>query len=310
MAEQRDVVVPEDLAGERVDKAVAVLFGVSRGVARVLVEEGVLVDGAPVSPSSRVGAGAVIRATIPDPAEELVPEDVDFGVLYEDADLLVVDKPPGVVVHPGSGRATGTLAAGLLHRYPELEGVGEPGRWGIVHRLDRDTSGVLVVARTKAAHVALTAMLRRREIARVYLTLVHGLFNSPTGTIEAPIGRDPANPLRRAAHPDGKPARTHYRVVESFVDREATLLEVSLETGRTHQIRVHMAAIGHPVTADTLYGGRRHLLGASRMFLHASRIELVHPFSGSDLSVMSPLPADLQSVLDGLGPGFGSNPIP
>ena len=153
-------------------------------------------------------------------------------------------------------------------------------------------------------------MLRRREITRVYLTLVHGLMGSPTGTIEAPIGRDPANPTRRAVQPDGKPARTHYRVMDTFGSRDCSLCEVRLETGRTHQIRVHMAAIGHPVVADTLYGGRRHRLGAARMFLHASRIEFTHPLTGDAVAVESPLPTDLTGVLQGLGPGAGPNPIP
>lgn len=310
MADKRDFVVTEELEGERLDKALAVLLAVSRAVARGMVEAGAFVDGRPGSASDRVMAGSVITASVPDPAEELVGEDVDVGVLYEDEHLIVVDKPAGVVVHPGSGRTTGTLAAGLLRLYPELEGVGQRGRWGIVHRLDRDTSGVLVVARTVAAHAALAAMLRRREITRVYTTLVHGLMASPTGTIDAPIGRDPVSPLRRAAHPEGKPARTHYRVVDSFPSHQCSLLEVRLETGRTHQIRVHMAAIGHPVVADILYGGRRHRLGAARMFLHASRIELTHPITGVALVVESLLPPDLEAVLVSLGPGAGPNPIP
>ncbi|HEX6947241.1 MAG TPA: RluA family pseudouridine synthase [Acidimicrobiia bacterium] len=309
MANQ-DLVVPEGFSEERVDKVVAALLGVSRSVARELVERGALLDGVPVSASDRVSAGAVITVASPDPAEELAAEDVEFGVLYEDDHLIVVDKPAGVVVHPGSGRVTGTLVAGLLHRYPDLEGVGDAGRWGLVHRLDKDTSGVLVVARTTEAHAALTAMLRRREITRVYLALVHGIMGSPMGTIEAPIGRDPTNPLRRAIHPEGKPARTHYRVVDSFPARECSLLEVRLETGRTHQIRVHLTAIGHPVVADQVYGPRRHRLGAGRMFLHASRLQLAHPVTGGRLEVESPLPADLARVLESLGPGAGPNPIP
>lgn len=308
MAEPRDFVVPDELAGERVDKAVAVLFGLSRAVARGMVDEGVAIDGVLVGASDRVAAGAVLRATPPDPAAEMAPEEVDFDVIYEDEHLLVVDKPSGLVVHPGRGRTTGTLAAGLLHRYPEIEGVGDPGRWGIVHRLDRDTSGVLLVARTREAHNALSGLMRRREITRVYVALVHGRMAAPTGIIDAPIGRDPASPLRRAAHAEGKPARTHYQVSEVF--GECSLLEVRLETGRTHQIRVHMAAIDHPVVGDALYAGRRHRFGATRMFLHASRLELTHPMTGESLSVVSPLPEDLAEVLQGLSPDDSSNPIP
>lgn len=309
MANQ-ELVVPEGVSGERVDKVVAGLLGVSRSVARELVDLGARVDGAPVSASDRVSAGSVITVATPEPEEDLAAESVGFDVLYEDEHLIVVDKPAGVVVHPGSGRSRGTLVAGLLHRYPELEGVGEAGRWGLVHRLDRDTSGALVVARTADAHGALSEMMRRREISRVYLALVHGLPGSPTGTIDAPIGRDPGNPLRRAVHPDGKHARTHYRVLDRFPDRDCSLLEVRLETGRTHQIRVHLSAIGHPVVADTLYGARRHRHGARRIFLHAARLSLTHPVTGERLEVESPLPEDLATVLGGLGPGSGPNPIP
>lgn len=308
MAAPRELVVPDELAGERVDKAVAVLFGVSRAAARGMVDEGVFVDGARVGASARVTGGALLHATPPARPSEMAPEEVNFGVLYEDQHLAVIDKPTGLVVHPGSGQATGTLAAGILHRYPEVEGVGEPGRWGIVHRLDRDTSGVLVVARTHDAHAALTGMMRRREVTRVYTALVHGRMPAATGIIDAPIGRDPSSPLRRAAHPEGKPARTQYRVLREF--EESTQLEVRLETGRTHQIRVHMAAIGHPVVGDRVYAGRRHRFGAKRMFLHASRIEFSHPVTGEHLAVESALPDELTAVLEGLSPGAAPDQIP
>lgn len=301
MAEPREHLIPDELAGSRVDKAVATILGVSRAQARALVEQGVSLDGEPAGPSDRVPAGSVLAIPEPQAVAGLVPEEVGFGILYEDASLIVVDKPAGVVVHPGSGRSSGTLAAGLLHHFPELEGVGQAGRWGLVHRLDRDTSGVLVVARTPAAYTSLVAMLRRREIKRVYAALVHGVMGSSTGTIEAPIARDPDRPVRRAVHAEGKPARTHYRVIETFADRECSLLEVRLETGRTHQIRVHFASIGHPVVGDTLYAGRRHRLGSPRTFLHASMVELTHPVTGEHLVVTSPLSPDLAAVLDGLG---------
>lgn len=290
------------------DKAVAVLFGVSRAAARGMVDKGVLVNGAPAGASTRVPSGAVLRATPPAAPEEMAPEEVAFDVLYEDEHLLVVGKPAGLVVHPGSGQTTGTLAAGLLHRYPEIKGVGEPGRWGIVHRLDRDTSGVLVVARTAEVHAALTGMMRRREVSRIYTALVHGRMPAATGIVDAPVGRDPSIPLRRAAHAEGKPARTHYRVVHEY--DESALLDVRLETGRTHQIRVHMAAIGHPVVGDRVYAGRRHRFGAKRMFLHASRIEFTHPVTGEEVVVESPLPAELTSVLESLSPGGAPDPIP
>jgi 23S rRNA pseudouridine1911/1915/1917 synthase len=295
----RRLEVPADLAGERVDKVVATLLGVSRAVARGLVDSGVTVDGVTVSPSDRVGEGSVVEA--PEPVEEtMVGEPVDFGVVYEDADMVVVDKPAGLVVHPGAGRTTGTLASGLLHRYPELAGVGAEGRWGLVHRLDKDTSGLMVVARTGEAHRVLSKRLKAREIGRVYLTLAHGNFDAPMGTIDAPIGRDRARPMLRAISHDGKAARTHYEVLARFPDPGCTLLEVRLETGRTHQIRVHLAAIDHPVVGDPVYGRRPQRFNSPRIFLHAHRLHLNHPATDEPMDFVSPLPEDLQGVLDGL----------
>jgi 23S rRNA pseudouridine1911/1915/1917 synthase len=204
------------------------------------------------------------------------------------------------VVHPGSGRTGGTLAAGLLDRYPELVGVGAEDRWGLVHRLDKDTSGAILVARTREAFEALTAELRRRQITRTYTALVEGEMGAATGTIEAPVGRDPTQPTRRAVTHGGKHARTHYEVVRYFPDSVASLLSVRLETGRTHQIRVHFAAIGHPVVGDRVYGATRKDLGSPRTFLHASRLEFTHPESRRRLEVEAPLPTDLSEVLEGL----------
>lgn len=305
MADEVTHLIPPELDGARVDKAVAELLGVSRATARQLVAQGVTIDGEPVKPADRVSPGSSITSPVPEDDDELIPEPVDFGVLYEDDDLVVVDKPSGLVVHPGSGRRTGTLAAGLLYRYPELVGVGEPGRWGLVHRLDKDTSGALIVGRNAGSFEALTAMLRRREITRIYTALVQGTFRSPTGTIDAPVGRDPARPTRRAAVADGKPAFTHYEVVESFPDRDCSLLEVRLDTGRTHQIRVHMAAIDRPVIGDSIYGKPSTQVIAPRLFLHAARLVFRQPRSGTTLDIECPLPPDLQNILDGLG-GDGS----
>jgi 23S rRNA pseudouridine1911/1915/1917 synthase len=306
VADSLTLEVPETLDGARVDKAISSLLGVSRFVARELVDRGVILDGNVARPRDRVHTGSLIET--PHPAEELAlqPEDVPFEVLYEDDSLIVVDKPPGVVVHPGSGTKEGTLAAGLLNRYPELEGVGEPGRWGLIHRLDKDTSGTLIVARTEDAYRKLAGDLTARKIGRTYLSLVHGLFPVPTGTIDAPIGRDPSRPTRRAVVPTGKPAVTHYELIEEFPPHEVALLEVSLETGRTHQIRVHLAAIGHPVIGDRVYSPFNTRVKAPRVFLHARRVRLTHPESGSPVEVESPLPADLKKVLDGLRPGVTS----
>jgi 23S rRNA pseudouridine1911/1915/1917 synthase len=201
--------VPPELEGSRVDRTLSVLLKVSRSIARMLVEQGATVDGTPARPGQRVAAGSLLETPVPEEPEAFEPEPVPFTVLYEDDEVIVVDKPAGVVVHPGAGQTRGTLAAGLLHRFPELRGVGAAGRWGLVHRLDKDTSGVLVVGRTQAAHKTLTSQLRRREITRVYQALARGLFDAPTGTIDAPVGRHPTHPMRQAVVPGGRPARTH-----------------------------------------------------------------------------------------------------
>jgi 23S rRNA pseudouridine1911/1915/1917 synthase len=266
-------------------------------MASQVVAEGVSLDGAPVRAADRVDAGRVLVCRPPTPEVDLAPEPVDFGVLFEDEHLIVVDKPAGVVVHPGTGRSKGTLAAGLLHRFPDLEGVGAAGRSGLVHRLDKDTSGVLLVARTQADHEKLTEDLRRRRITRIYTALAEGAMSAPTGTIEAPIGRDPTRPMRRAVTHGGKAARTHFEVLRHYPGSDVTLLNIRLETGRTHQIRVHLSAIDHPVVGDLTYGATRKDIGSPRTFLHAATVELAHPATGEMLQVTSPLPDDLKRVL-------------
>jgi 23S rRNA pseudouridine1911/1915/1917 synthase len=298
-----DLLVTAELDGARVDKAVAGLLGVSRAEAAELVGRGVTVDGVPARASERVSEGALLNVSERRPDIEVEPEEVDFEVLYQDDDVIVVDKPADLVVHPGAGRRTGTLSAGLLYRFPELESVGEPGRWGLVHRLDKDTSGVLLVARTVEAMEVLRRRMKAREIRRTYTTLAHGAFEAPTGTIDAPIGRDSSRPMFRAVTPTGKPARTHYSVVNRYPGEDCTLLEVKLETGRTHQIRVHLAAIGHPVVGDPVYGLRQKRSPHSpRIFLHAAEIMFDHPRTGLPTTVSSSLPADLAGVLDGMTP--------
>jgi 23S rRNA pseudouridine1911/1915/1917 synthase len=295
--EQIELEVPISLDGARVDKAIAELLGLSRAGASLVVKGGVELDHVDAKASDRVRGGQIIRCQAPEESATLVPETVPFDVLYEDDYVVVVDKSAGIVVHPGSGRTGGTLAAGLLHRYPELEGVGAEDRWGLVHRLDKDTSGALLVGRTREAFEALTAELGRRQITRTYTALVEGEMGAATGTIEAPIGRDPTQPTRRAVTHGGKHARTHYEVVQYFANSAASLLSVSLETGRTHQIRVHLAAIGHPVAGDRVYGATRKDLGSPRTFLHASRLEFTHPGTGERVTVEAPLPHDLATVL-------------
>jgi 23S rRNA pseudouridine1911/1915/1917 synthase len=292
--------VPPDLDGERLDRALAVLLDVSRAVARRLVDSGVEIDGIPSRPNARVVAGMSIRTPAVVRPAALLAEPMELTVLYEDDDLVVIDKPPGMVVHPGSGQTRGTLAAGLLHRYPELDGVGAADRWGLVHRLDKDTSGAILVARSQEAFDGLTGQLRERKISREYLTLIEGVLKPPTGTIDAPIGRDPGTPTRRAVIREGKHARTHYRLVKNYDEHDLAFVKVTLETGRTHQIRVHFAAIGHPIVGDATYGSRREPGLSPRIFLHAGELKFKHPSDGSEIVVTSPLPADLAAVLDSL----------
>jgi 23S rRNA pseudouridine1911/1915/1917 synthase len=292
--------VPPDLDGERLDRALAVLLDVSRAVARSLVDSGVEIDGIPSKPNARVVAGMSIRTPALSRPAALLAEPMELTVLYEDDDLVVIDKPPGMVVHPGSGQTRGTLAAGLLHRYPELDGVGAADRWGLVHRLDKDTSGAILVARSQEAFDGLTGQLRERKISREYLTLIEGVLKPPTGTIDAPIGRDPGTPTRRAVIREGKHARTHYRLVKNYDEHDLAFVKVTLETGRTHQIRVHFAAIGHPIVGDATYGSRREPGLSPRIFLHAGELKFKHPSDDSEIVVTSPLPADLAAVLDSL----------
>lgn len=286
--------IPNHLSGERADKVVAELAGVSRVRARAVFDKGVRVDGRAVEPKTRVTKGVIEFSSLP-PELGTLAEDVPFAVRYEDEDLLVVDKPAGVVVHPGAGRPAGTLLGGLLLRYPDVRGVGQEGRWGIVHRLDQGTSGLMLVARNQFAYTQLTSDLAARRVHRTYLCLVHGVPAMPTGTVDAPIGRDPMHPTRKKVVADGRPARTHYRVLSSH--GVASLLSVELETGRTHQIRVHLAAIGHPVVGDRVYSRRIDPIPVSRIFLHAAGLRFLHPRTREEVYVESPLPDVLQDSL-------------
>ncbi|MEQ1786186.1 MAG: RluA family pseudouridine synthase [Acidimicrobiales bacterium] len=302
----RDV-VPEAMAGERVDRIVAMVTGISRSEVAALIDAGaVLVGGTVVTTrSARLVAGDEVEVDLPDRAEaqRLVPEpDVRVPLVYADDDLLVVDKPSGLVVHPGAGQRTGTLVHGLLARYPEIVGVGDdPGRPGIVHRLDKGTSGLLLVARTQPAYEALVAALSARDVHRRYRALAWGAFAAPRGLIDAPIGRSTREPTRMAVDERGKVARTRYEVLRSFVEPVlVTELACTLETGRTHQIRVHLRSIDHPVVGDARYGGGRQSLPMHRPFLHAELLELAHPITGAPLSFQSDLPADLVAILAGL----------
>jgi 23S rRNA pseudouridine1911/1915/1917 synthase len=303
-------VLPEALEGERLDRVVALLTGASRSAARALVEEGHVTHNGSTATAGRarvaagdrvevdavpVAAGGAARPPEPEP-------EVAVEVVHEDHHLVVVDKAAGLVVHPGAGHAGGTLVNGLLARYPEMSGVGEPARPGIVHRLDRDTSGLLVAARTQEAYEGLVAALAGRRVRRRYDALVLGTPTSPSGVVEAPVGRSPRARTRMAVTAGGKPARTRYDVVATWTDPvPVARLSCTLETGRTHQIRVHLAAIDLPVLGDATYG-RPDPLGVERPMLHAAELAFDHPVSGERIDVSSPLPADFAGVLARLAP--------
>jgi 23S rRNA pseudouridine1911/1915/1917 synthase len=288
--------VPARAAGERLDRFLGSLPEVgSRAAAERLLEEGgALVDGQPRPKSYRLEGGETLLLDLRDSATgPLEREDVPLRIAYEDSDLLVVDKPAGLVVHPGPGHTTGTLVHGLVGR----AGGGEAARPGIVHRLDRDTSGLLVVARTEEAYRGLRNLVRRRALERRYKALVRGRPRSKRGRIEAPIGRDRHDPTRHSLDTDTpREAVTHFEL-ERLLPRHA-LLDVRLETGRTHQIRVHLGAIGLPVAGDPVYGAPEPVL--ERQFLHAWRLAFPHPSSGERVEVDSPLPDDLRKALDAL----------
>jgi 23S rRNA pseudouridine1911/1915/1917 synthase len=294
--------IPPALAGERLDRIVALVTDASRSDAAALVASGgVLVDGiVNTAGKQRLQLGQIIDVDESKlPTTELPAADatVTFSVVYDDEHVIVVDKPAGLVVHPGAGNPTGTLVNGLLAIYPELVGIGEAHRPGIVHRLDIGTSGLMVVARSVRAYHSLVYALAQRDVARVYRTLVWGHLANPNGVIDAPIGRDHRDPMRMAVVVDGKSARTRYQVLAEYTaPAEASSLECRLESGRTHQIRVHLAAIGHPVVGDGTYGGIRHGISTPRPFLHAAELEFLHPSTNDPMSFTSPLPDDLAAV--------------
>ncbi|MBK6669984.1 MAG: RluA family pseudouridine synthase [Actinobacteria bacterium] len=300
--------MPEALDGERVDRVVSMLTGCSRAEASESIDAGdVTVDGRVASKSSlRVRVGQRVAVSDDPHKVQPLPEpdaSIPVEVVAADEHIIVVNKPAGLVVHPGAGRADGTLVNGLLARWPELADVGEVHRPGIVHRLDKGTSGLMVVARTQTAYHALVDQLSVHEVERNYETLVWGWLDTPVGTIDAPIGRSRRNPLLMTVSADGRPSRTHYEVVERCLEPAlVTRMRCSLETGRTHQIRVHLRSIGHPVVGDDLYSGQRPALGLARPFLHAFRLAFAHPATDETVSFTAELPSDLVAVLDRLEP--------
>jgi len=311
-------VVEAEGAGARLDQWLARrLPELSRMRVQALITAGrALVDGRAVKAAHRVQAGEQVEVAIPPPPRDgLEPEAVPLRVVFEDAHVLVVDKPAGMVTHPGAGRIDGTLAAAALAHAPEMAGVGSPRRPGIVHRLDKGTSGLIVLAKTQAAYDGLTAQLARRTVSRRYLALAQGAMRRAEGMVDAPIGRDPRSRVRMAvvAEGRGKRAVTHYRVLERFGTSASavTLVECRLETGRTHQIRVHLASLGHPLLGDDTYRGRRaapvgdpalaDLTSAlDGVALHAVALAFAHPVTGAPMSFACPSPDRIERIVSHL----------
>ena len=300
-------VVPAELDAQRADAAAARLFDLSRSQAARLIESGdITVDGAPATKKQLVAPGQTLEMILSEPAPcEAQPEDIPLDIVYEDDDVIVVNKPSGMVVHPAPGHSTGTLVSALLfHCGDSLSGVGGVARPGIVHRIDRQTSGLIAVAKNDAAHEALSAQLADHSMFRVYRAIVVGAPRGELGTVDAPIGRSARDRKKLAVVPGGREAITHYEIDERFAASGASLLTLRLETGRTHQIRVHMAHIGHPVMGDEVYGGstaafvRRHGALFDGQMLHAAELSFTHPGSGERMTFRAELPGNFARCLE------------
>lgn len=304
MTERYKIVVPPEAEGQRLDTYLSKHSKIpSRTFAQRLISQSLVkVDNKVVSKHHKLMAGEIITLEIPPPVEgTIIPEKIPLKIIYEDGDIIVVSKPPAMVVHPSFGHLTGTLTHALLAHSEKLSGLGGKARPGIVHRLDKDTSGLILVAKNNQSHLNLAEQLKKRQVKRAYLTLVQGKVEADSGTIDAPIGRSLTNRKKLVVTGrGGREAKTHFKVLERFED--CTLLELNLETGRTHQIRVHMFYIKHPVIGDLEYGGGKigKKLGLIRQFLHASRLEFTHPKIGKQMIFNDPLPEDLQNILNRL----------
>ena len=288
--------------GERVDRVVAFFSGLSRSkVSDLISKRLVLRNGIPIKKGSEIvhTNDEISMPNLVDEAVEEIASDesIDFEVVFEDDSVIVVSKPSGLIVHPGSGIANGTLVNGLAAQFPDLREIGDPTRLGLVHRLDKGTSGLLIVARTPEALENLKFQMQERHVHRQYFAIVAGHVESNKGVVDAPLGRDPKNPLKRAVINSGKYARTHYEIDQKYESPfKVSMLNCRLETGRTHQIRVHLAAIGHPVLGDELYGGRTSFNIENRLALHAQMLTFLHPKTKNLMNFESPLPAELTSM--------------
>ena len=305
MSSSRLLMVPDGLAGERVDVGISRMLGLSRTRAGDLVTAGhVLVDGRAPARSTRLEPGVMVHVELPDekPAVEVRPQIAEgMSLIHQDDDIVVIDKPVGVAAHPSAGWSGPTVLGHLAAAGVEIRTSGDPERQGIVSRLDVGTSGLMVVARTERAYTTLKDAFRAREVGKVYHAICQGTPEQPRGTIEAPIGRSPQHDYKFAVRDDGKHSVTHYETLEAL--QGATLLKIGLETGRTHQIRVHMAALHHPLVGDPLYGADPTLaerVGLIRQWLHAMELTFVHPATGREVTYASQYPEDLQRALEAL----------
>lgn len=296
-----ETVITQAEEGTRIDVAVSAAFDVTRSAAQRLLEDGaVTVNGARVAKNYRVKPGDRVCCDIPAPAEwGVAAQDIPLDIVYEDGDLLVVNKPQGMVVHPAAGNPDGTLVNALMHHCAgDLSGIGGVLRPGIVHRIDKDTSGLLLVAKTDRAHLSLAAQIKAHSVTREYAALVHGNVREDAFTVDKPIGRSPKDRKKMAVVPDGRTAVTHVTVQRRYPGY--TLVTCRLETGRTHQIRVHMKSMGHSVVGDPVYGNKKESFGLAGQLLHARLIGFAHPVTGAYMEFSAPLPAQFQRILQQL----------
>jgi len=287
-----------DISGERIDKFISERLSMSRNRVQKLIDDGfVTVDGTVAKSSQKIMLNQVVMVEVPEAKPvEIVAEKIDLDILYEDNDVIVINKPKGMVVHPANGNYTGTLVNAIMaHCKDNLSGINGEIRPGIVHRIDKDTSGVLVIAKNDKAHISLAEQLKEHSMTRVYIAIARGVFKEPRGVINAPIGRNPKDRKKMAIVQDGRHAITHYKVIKQLDD--CAVLEVRLETGRTHQIRVHMTYIGHPLLGDSVYSSGKNKYGFIGQALHAKTLGFIHPSSGKYIEFSSNLPKEFQELL-------------
>ncbi len=295
-----ELTVPPEKAGQRLDAFIAGETSFSRSAVQRMIDSGDVLLNMKEAPSkAKVKAGDEVSVTPPMPEiTDILPQDIPLDIVYQDADIAVINKPKGMVVHPAAGNPDGTLVNAIMYHIKDLSGIGGEVRPGIVHRIDRMTSGLLVIAKNDNAHVFLSDQLKTHAVSRVYYALCEGNFREDSGTVDAPIARHRTDRKKMAVDPNGRSAVTHWRVLERFGDM--TLLRVELETGRTHQIRVHMAYIKHPIVGDEVYGHAKNSLGIVGQALHAGELRLTHPATGEEMVFTAPLPEEFMNALEKL----------